>query len=261
MLTGCGQCTPCRRQRRQHWVGRQLLEAREHAYSAFLTLTYSPEEDECSYEDVQLFAKRVRYRYAGHRWAYICRGELGETFGRFHWHMSAFGYPEEWPSGMQYFDEWPHGHVFVGEFTPESAAYVYAYTQKENDWGETRYSARPAIGYQGLMDLAELLATHTDYAVAPGQFQLDAGTYPLSYYAKSLVESRMVELGCKYVPPQDARQLSMQVADFRDMERRGIYDRPRRFVSTRPIKERRNLDGETQRRLVALKPRKPRDTP
>lgn len=243
VLAGCGQCGVCRRKRRQHWVGRCLLELDYRRYGQTFTLTYAPDVDECSYRDVQLFLKRVRREFPG-QMSFITRGESGGQFGRWHWHQLAFGYPVQFPiKTLGHLEEWPHGHIFFDDLTPESIGYVYGYTEKENSWGETRYSARPCIGFHGMVRLAETLARHSRFAIAPPNFICQGNSYPMSYFMKKKVEDLMEGMGCIHVPGLSWDDLADQVAKYRSQVQKGVYDRPHKFA-------------ENYRRKLGPRPRK-----
>jgi len=264
ILIGCGQCMVCRRKRRQHWVGRCCLELQQKQVGQFLTLTYDTDADECSYRDVQLWAKRVRRNNPDWPLSYIARGECGEKYGRFHWHVLAFGWNETYCVDLFHMPEWEHGHVFAGDLNARSAAYVYKYTMSDNNWGDTKYSSRPAIGMAGIMRLANALARVQNHNVCPGFFKVGGVKYPISYYMKQKIEDRLVELGCIDIPKQTPDQLFQNVLEFRQHKDSAGAQRAREFArawNKASTKEIKNLDGQTQRRLHALKPTGPRYTP
>lgn len=114
---GCGQCLPCRINRRRVWTHRMILESMSHSSSTFVTLTYAPEHipqghiDKKGHEykewslnpkHVQDFMKRLRKAYAPLKLRQYIVGEYGEdTYdkqgnfspGRPHFHIALFGYP------------------------------------------------------------------------------------------------------------------------------------------------------------------------
>jgi len=67
---GCGQCIPCRVNRRRVWAHRIVLEAKEHPQNAFVTLTYNEENlprtrdgiPTLRPDDLTLWLKRFRKR-------------------------------------------------------------------------------------------------------------------------------------------------------------------------------------------------------
>ena len=90
-LVRCGQCRMCRTRRKQAWVGRLLLEARDHKAARFLTLTYAVEPGKLEYSDFQKFMKRYRVIYGPCR--FFAVGEYGSKTFRGHWHVLIFGHP------------------------------------------------------------------------------------------------------------------------------------------------------------------------
>lgn len=89
----CGQCMPCRINRRQEWTFRLLLELRQRAYTYFVTLTYDnehlPDGNTLVKKDYQDFLKRLRKRL-GFKIRYWVTGEYGEKYGRPHYHFLIF---------------------------------------------------------------------------------------------------------------------------------------------------------------------------
>lgn len=164
---GCGQCLPCRINRKRTWAGRILLEALAHQESSFITLTYSekalPEGNTLSDEHWREFTKGIGYRYFG------C-GEYGSRLFRPHYHLVVFGLP---PLVAEDFAlaRWPHGFVCARPFSVEHAAYVAAYTVKKLTSVDdprlapgqvpefARMSRRPAIGTLGLRPFQDWLTT------------------------------------------------------------------------------------------------------
>lgn len=155
---GCGQCLPCRINRKRTWAARIVLEAHAHQFASFVTLTYSdehlPPSNSLSRDHWRQFTKAIGYRYFG------C-GEYGEKFGRPHYHFILFGLR---PSEAEAFcsARWPYGFVSVRPFVEEHAAYVAAYTVKKLTRSSderlspgqipefARMSRRPGIGVPGL---------------------------------------------------------------------------------------------------------------
>lgn len=129
---GCGQCTPCRINRRRLWTGRMLLEYLEHPTSAFLTLTYNNEylpEDLCLQKrDVQNFLKRIREQIAPRKIRYYAAGEYGDENLRPHYHLIVYGLS---PLEVKLVEKcWTYGFVKIGTVTPQSISYVSGYITK-----------------------------------------------------------------------------------------------------------------------------------
>lgn len=61
---GCGQCNPCRINRRRLWTHRIMLESLKHGDSSFVTLTYEtlPSDGSLVPKDLQNFMKYLRMR-------------------------------------------------------------------------------------------------------------------------------------------------------------------------------------------------------
>jgi len=173
---GCGQCLPCRINRRRQWTWRQVFEGFLHEESSFVTLTYGPDYipagGNLRPRDLQLFLKRLRYSIGARKVRYVAVGEYGETTLRPHYHLSLFGL-----SGFTLLDggrsgqdaiamAWGSGHVGVGEFNAHTANYVAGYVVKKlvdrksgalegkvPEFG--RMSRRPGIGADACLTLAK----------------------------------------------------------------------------------------------------------
>lgn len=161
---GCGQCLPCRINRRRIWSHRILLEACVSASSSFLTLTYAPEfvPDAGSLvpRDLTLFLKRLRKH---RQFRYFAVGEYGDHSQRPHYHAALFGIGVEDVEIVR--KCWGLGFVMLGDLTLQSASYVAGYvtkkmTSKLDERLNGRYpefarmSLRPGIGAYAMPDIA-----------------------------------------------------------------------------------------------------------
>lgn len=194
---GCGQCMPCRINRRRIWTCRLMLESHCHARSWFVTLTFAPEHLPVGVHprDLQLFMKRVRKSIYPAKCRYYGVGEYGDISGRPHYHLIIFGVDDP----QVFVDCWSFGHVHVGGVSAESCAYVVAYTLK----GMTRrsdvrlngrhpefarMSLRPGIGAWSIMELLNALTTRGSAAAIaklgdmPGRIRADGKMWPLGRY-------------------------------------------------------------------------------
>lgn len=190
LVTGCGQCTPCRVRKRREWTHRILLESFEHVSSSFVTLTYSdkylPADGSVDPEHLKQFVKRLRYYYEERDWPklrFFGVGEYGEKTYRPHYHLILFsGKPCEKPllkkeskpcdcepcSVIQ--KAWQHkGHILNGTVTAQSAEYTAKYTSKSmaklravgNKHPEfMRCSNRPGIGLPAMWTIASGILRH-----------------------------------------------------------------------------------------------------
>lgn len=176
---GCGQCLPCRFNRRRVWTHRIMLEALSNSENAFVTLTYA--EDRWSLDPAHLsgFMKRLRSRVRPQRVRFYGVGEYGDKSERPHYHAALFGFGQ-CLGGLTIKGEckcrncsvvretWGHGHVLVGALTRESSQYIAGYvvkkmTSKDDPRLEGRYpefsrmSLRPGVGADALWDVASAM--------------------------------------------------------------------------------------------------------
>lgn len=164
---GCGQCLPCRINRRRVWKHRILLEAAGYADNAFLTLTYRSEalttvnggsssNDLATLVPMDLsnWLKRFRKTLEPLKVRFFACGEYGDESWRPHYHAIIFGFPtcergrtkrevasnrSDWsrccPNCELVGRTWGLGDVELGEVAPDSAQYVARYTVKKLNGG------------------------------------------------------------------------------------------------------------------------------
>lgn len=196
-LFPCGQCMPCRFNRRRTWTHRILLESMQHSDNAFVTLTYNAERLPRIYmntgselgtlvpRDAQNFLKRLRKRIAPMRVRFYLVGEYGEKEWRPHYHAAIFGLPSCVRGHTLRFrgrpiadrccsqcrmvsDVWERGDVDLGTVETDSAQYLAGYTTKKMTRYDdprllgrhpefARMSLRPGIGYHALWEIADVL--------------------------------------------------------------------------------------------------------
>lgn len=166
MAFGCGQCLPCRFNRRRVWTHRIILEALQHTENSFLTLTYEASRMPLTSsslatlrpKDLQDWLKRFRKAIAPLRIRFYGVGEYGDQNWRPHYHLALFGYPNcrygntlgnkppsfqsQWPQPDccdvcdLVRDTWGNGKIFIGELNAKSAQYVSGYITKKMTAGD-----------------------------------------------------------------------------------------------------------------------------
>lgn len=169
----CGQCLPCRINKRRVWTTRLWLEAMSHSNNLpMILLTYRDENmpltddgsPTLSKRDIQLYVKRLRK--AGLVFRYYIAGEYGPETERPHYHALFFGLPLD--SAEKVCTMWPNGMASMGyDNSYESFQYVAGYVTKKlihrRDPSETRVpefalmSRKPAIGSLALHVIVEVL--------------------------------------------------------------------------------------------------------
>lgn len=193
---GCGQCMPCRHNRRRLWTHRIMLEAAQYSHNAFVTLTYSEDEKPLTGdglgtlkpEDYQLWIKRLRDRVSPSTFRFFLVGEYGDETWRPHYHAGLFGFPScvygesrygERRKDCCYWcdlvrDTWGKGNVYLGVLEADSAGYMAGYVSKSmTKWDDERLqgrhpefarmsngggkSGKGGIGKDALWDIADIL--------------------------------------------------------------------------------------------------------
>jgi hypothetical protein len=154
---GCGQCLPCRINKRRLWTHRIMLESKLHQHNSFLTLTYDDDNIplvKCEDGNIrgnlvpkhlQDFMKRLRKKISPVKIRYVSVGEYGDKSQRPHYHLALFGYPScaygkprvrknrncQCPQCQEIQETWNHGFTYNGELTDKSASYVAGYVTKK----------------------------------------------------------------------------------------------------------------------------------
>lgn len=150
--SGCGQCLPCRINRRRLWSHRILLESATHASNTFVTLTYRDltslsglkwKPTQLNPKHPQDFIKRLRKRLYPHKIRYYLVGEYGDDKHRPHYHMVIFGmagcYAGRTNNQLKKCCEnceavkeiWGYGRIELGEVNAQSAMYICGYVTKK----------------------------------------------------------------------------------------------------------------------------------
>lgn len=207
---GCGQCMPCRINHKRLWTGRMLLEAMEHPYSAFVTLTYNEEnlpKDLCvNKRHIQLFLKRIRKETAPRRIRYYAVGEYGENYKRPHYHLILFGIS---PTENLLLERcWTSGFVHIGTVEPASITYTLGYVAKKS-LNKTDEALRGRVPEFALMSKVPGLGSGavnrigTAYETEAGRaallsngwighaLQVGGRQYPLGRYLKTKLATRL----------------------------------------------------------------------
>lgn len=182
LACGCGQCTPCRLNRRRLWTSRLMLEAMAHTNNAFVTLTYDQERfppgGSVNPDHVQDWLKRLRFEIAPTRIRYYLVGEYGDSTFRPHYHVALFGLPTCVRGRTEHRlssccgpcdlvrNTWGFGGVDLGELTMQSSAYIAGYVTKKMTKADdprlegrapefARMSLRPGIGALSIPEIAK----------------------------------------------------------------------------------------------------------
>lgn len=215
---GCGQCMPCRINKRRQWTGRIMLEASQHAHSCFATLTYEdPAPPELVPGDLRQFMRRVWDLYPSPV-RFFGVGEYGEVTKRPHYHLALFGMSLVDGDYVQRF--WGKGFTHVGELNHDSAQYLAGYVCKKlTKRGDprlegrhpefTRMSLRPGIGAPATASIGRSF-TGPQYSQAlvkagdvPSELRVGGKTYPLGRYLREKIRE---EVGWDKKQPLAVRQ-------------------------------------------------------
>lgn len=158
ILIPCGKCVGCKMERSRQWSVRIMHDVADYDYGYFLTLTYADDRETTLHPPhLTNFWKRLRNRVSNHKVRYFACGEYGEQFLRPHYHACLWGtwqipdlikYKQteagHWLLTSEMLEKiWLHGQVFIGQITPESAAYVAGYVEKKGMLDMREYGLEP----------------------------------------------------------------------------------------------------------------------
>lgn len=166
-MYGCGQCMPCRVNRRRLWTHRIMLETALQAENSFLTLTYSDDHlpktskglPTLDPTHLQLWLKRLRKEISPLLLRFYAVGEYSAS-GRPHYHVIIFGglppckniqtrtnernqpiplaccpscalIQNTWCFYSENGSKHSLGLIYNGEVTQQSAAYTAGYVEKK----------------------------------------------------------------------------------------------------------------------------------
>lgn len=208
---GCGQCMPCRINRRRKWVGRMLLELLSAPCASFVTLTYADDHlmngIVLQKRHLQNFFKLLRY-YAGSREIrYFAVGEYGEKSWRAHYHLVLYGVSIVESALLE--KAWTWGFVHVGTVTPDSVEYVCGYVTKKltggRGWSKLKgrppefavMSRRPGLGIKAVEMFTKAVKGHAGVDAIqcaehlPATFRVGSRRYPMDRWTKGKLYSSL----------------------------------------------------------------------
>lgn len=221
MAYGCGQCMPCRVNKRRIWSFRIVLESMMYENNVMLSLTYDDEHLPRSEDgrgilvskDMQDFLKRYRKAVEPERIRYFGCGEYGDDSWRPHFHIIVFNgqncvYGQTRPSRVSkgccaVCDSvrriWGKGNVFLNEVNEKTAQYTCGYVTKKMVDKEdyrlkglppefARMSLKPGIGRDMMWEVASslmqfnLVDTQVD---VPSTLRMGNRIFPIGRYLQN----------------------------------------------------------------------------
>lgn len=205
-----------------------------HGDSSFLTLTYdeehhaklplTPSGRSLDFSHHEKFLKSLRRRYTQNNIRYYGCGEYGERSGRPHFHYILHGFPAcsgsrcHHPSGKFTCEAcnvvraaWKKGHIYLGEATKDSIAYVANYITKGwtqlNDYTSPLLDGRVpedhrcsgGLGGTAIDKIAEDFINNIDFSESflgtegdvPSVLKTDGRLYPIGRYLKSRFRKKL----------------------------------------------------------------------
>jgi len=224
---GCGQCLPCKVNKRREWKHRIMLEAAQYKDNAFIGLDYKPECEPAGRtvvpKHLTLFIDRVRkahFRKTGEKVRWYAVGEYGDLSARPHYHIALFNYPTcargrtDHPrvartghccSSCDFIaSHWEFGRCDLGVLEAGSAAYIAGYVTKKMNRKEdprlcgrhpefVRMSLKPGIGAGFVPEIASTLLALgiEDMPDVPSSLRHGSSVYPLGRYLRRLLRKHV----------------------------------------------------------------------
>lgn len=229
-----------------------MLEASQHPFNSFWTLTYSDDTIPLTIDGLQTlrrkdltdFVKRLREDYSPLKLRYFNVGEYGDSSERPHYHLALFNYPS-CSRGHSQFNRranccsvcervlriWGKGIVHSGQLEDNSAAYIAGYVTKkltsaqdprlkgrEKEFGSM--SLKPGIGAGFMDEVASTLLEHQlDRVIndVPNQLAHSGRPRPLGRYLTRRLRER---IGMAPEPAQATlRENQERLQPMRDLAR------------------------------------------
>lgn len=208
---GCGQCLPCRINRRRLWTWRMFYESQLHSANCFVTLTYDeahlPPLRSVVPTDLKLWLKRLRTAVEPRRFRFFAVGEYGDESARPHYHAILFGLGI---ADSEVIDRvWQgRGLTATFEFNEYTAQYTAGYTVKKLTKKDdprlggrhpefARMSLRPGIGAGAMRLLSQEL--HSSFGLddiartgdVPTHLKMGKKTLPIGRYLRQKLREEM----------------------------------------------------------------------
>lgn len=224
LLFPCGQCDPCRINRKRVWKNRIILENTQHGSSSFWTLSYDDSNlrrttsglATLHREDFTKWLKRIRVAVQPVRLRFFGVGEYGDRTFRPHYHVALFGYGRcvrgqtlrdgrNRPVAHRCCENcrlvqstWGLGDIHGGNLEDDSAGYLAGYVTKKmtrNDDArlqgrDPEFSApslKPGIGRDAMWEVASVLMQYdieTSEPDVPSALRHGSKNLPLGRYLK-----------------------------------------------------------------------------
>ncbi len=233
MPFGCGQCMPCRINKRREWVTRIELEAATHRENLMVTLTYNDEsypiDGNLNPRHLALFLKRLRKRLEPYRFRFFGVGEYGTRSGRAHYHLVLFGLGDS--AAPFVVQSWPFGFVQCGPLLAGGANYVAGYVTKKL----TRAGARGlgdrhpefvrmslGIGKPAVQELARALSDQVgrDYLSregdVPSSLRIGPKLKPIGRYLRQKLRDELGVVKDPYKPSKRQVEYQAELQALRD---------------------------------------------
>lgn len=210
-IVPCGQCLPCRINKRREWTFRLCMEAITAQKKCWLTITYAPEfvptlpdgKMTLDFKQHELFLHRLRKKYPPKTFRFFSVGEYGETYGRPHFHTCLFGIDgrTDRRDRQKIIDSWrdvssgaPLGAIRFYPLERKNIQYTCGYTVKKmTKADDARLDGREpeavrhsqGIGRDCIPSIAAAVQPYVDqFNDVPSSLHFDGKMWPLPRYLK-----------------------------------------------------------------------------
>lgn len=280
---GCGQCLPCRINRRRVWSHRMMLEANLHTDNTFVTLTYRdvdlPEGGSLVPDDLKSFLYRLREGFKPNRLRFFAVGEYGDKSERPHYHLALFGYPNCAHGQSNYHPArgitrisccaacdgvkraWRKGDVLLAPLEPASASYVAGYVTKKMTAKDderllgrhpefARMSLKPGIGAGFMPSVAATVERYElDGVDVPSTLRHGSRIMPIGRYLK-----RRLRVDCGLSPDTPEKVLQEWQEEVRSLQQIAFDTAVKEGKSVGAVVK-ENLFAEAEGKIVNMEAR------
>lgn len=191
----CGHCILCEKNKSRDWVNRMLFEFDQTKQGVFITLTFNDDSYNKFFNQwnkaLSLFLDRWRKEFPPLRYIFI--PDVGEDFGRLHYHGILFGVSYLPISDVT--RVWQYGYCWLGYCNEKTIRYVAKYVTKptKEKLQELQISKLPRImvskGLGANYINSKTLKIHKSFGLNPS-LPFGDGKTPLPRYLYNKIFSR-----------------------------------------------------------------------
>lgn len=215
---------------------------------SFVTLTYSDDHYENhGYHDIQAFHNRLRYL---HKVRFYCAPDVGDQFGRFHWHVLYFGIDGNCSKAQDDIKRsWRLGYADVRPLVPERIGYACGYvTKKLAGLDAGRPNMSQGLGKAFFLHQGQALASTRDVLYRyPYMFKIGKRPFPIDATCRKwLIDSYLENGGALDASAYAPKHADWLDLDQQELEQERLGGAIGEDLTKRYMQEKAGIYGETQ---------------